>query len=48
MLNWWATEDITEIFKLNTLDKYFDRQDKGIENGMLKEISNIYYSEFFS
>lgn len=44
MLNWWAPE----IFKRYTLDRNFDRQDEGIENGMLKEISNIYYSEFLS
>ena len=48
MLNWWAPEDITEMFQRNTLDRYFDRPDEGIENGMLKKISSIYYSEFLS
>ena len=41
-------EDITEIFQHNMLDLYLDRSDGSFKNGMYRETSNIYFSEFLS
>ena len=41
-------EDITEIFQHNMLDIYLDRSDGSFKNGMYRETSNIYFSEFLS
>ena len=43
-----ASEDITEIFQCNMLDRYLDRPDESFKNGMYREISNMCFSEFLS
>ena len=43
-----STEDSTEIFQRNMLDRYLDRPDESFKNGMYREISNMCFSEFLS
>ena len=41
-------EDSTKIFLRNALERYVDRPDKGLNNGIHKEISNMCLSDLFS
>ena len=41
-------EDSTKIFLRNALERYVDRPDKGFNNGIHKEISNMCLSDLFS
>ena len=43
-----STEDSTEIFQRNMLDRYLDRPDESFKNGMYREISNMCFSGFLS
>ena len=41
-------EDSTEVFQRNMLNRYFNHPDESFKNGMYREISNMFFSEFLS